>query len=397
MICSSSFGQFYQYGYKREIVGVKDQWHKIVLPNEIFGKLDADLADIRIFGLTAKHDTVEAPYILQPGTEKKIQKDVAFNLINQSKNGKGYYFTLEVPDENAVNQLKLEFKQRNFDWRLTLEGSQNQQEWFSIIKGSRILSIKNEMADFQFTKVTFPASKYRYFRLNINSDKKPELTSAKIALNEVIDGDFRKYEINPIYIDEERQNKKTVINIRLKSTVPVCRLKICVKDTFVFYRPVTIKYLTDSIKTEQGWKFNYSTLATGTLNSFEKSQFKFNSTVLRQLRIIIENQDNRSLKIDSVEVEGYVYEIIARFIEPATYFLAYGNDLAVKPDYDIDRFADKIPIALTELKLGDEQLIEKRALIKTSPLFQNKIWLWTIMGLIIFILGWFSIRMIKKN
>lgn len=397
LMCSSSFGQFNQYGYKREILEVRDQWHKIVLPDEIFGKMEADLSDIRIFGLTTNHDTIEAPYILRLATEKISQKDVAFNLINQSKNDNGYYFTLEVPGENPINQLKLEFKQQNFDWRLTLEGSQNQQEWFSIIESYRILSIKNEITDFQFTKVVFPSSKYRYFRLNIKSDKKPELVSAKIALNEVVDGDFRKYSINSTKVEEDRQSKKTIINIDLKSSVPVCKLKIAVKDTFDFYRPVTIKYLTDSIKTEQGWKFNYSTLATGTLNSFVRNEFKFNSTVLRQIKIIIENQDNQSLQIDSVVVQGYIHEIIARFTEPATYFLAYGNRLASKPHYDIDRFADKIPTTLIAMKLGDEQLIEKTAVIKTAPLFQNKNWLWAIMGIIIVLLGWFSLSMIRKK
>lgn len=397
LLCSSSFGQFNQFGYKRGIIGVKDQWHKIVLPNEIFGKMEPDLADIRIFGLTLNKDTIEAPYILRLATEKISQKDVAFNLINQSKNEKGYYFTLEVPGENPINQLKLEFEQQNFDWRLTLEGSQNQQEWFSIIESYRILSIKNEIADFQFTKVTFPGSKYRYFRIHIDSVKKPELISAKISLNEIINGEFRKYSINSTKVEEDRQNQKTIINIDLKSSVPVCKLKIAVKDKFDFYRPVTIKYLTDSIQTERGWKFNYSTLASGTLNSFEKNEFKFNSSVLRQIKIIIENQDNQSLQIDSVVVEGYIHEIIARFTEPATYFLAYGNRLASKPHYDIDRFADKIPTTLIHLKLSDEQLIQKGVVMKKPPLFQNKIWLWAIMGIIIVLLGWFSLSMIRKK
>lgn len=96
-------------------------------------------------------------------------------------------------------------------------------------------------------------------------------------------------------------------------------------------------------------------------------------------------------------MNGYVHGLIARFIDPATYYLVYGNDLAEKPHYDIDRFADKIPIALTALKLGDEQLIEKTSLQKTEPLFQNKIWLWTIMALIIVLLGWFSLIMIRKK
>ncbi|MFT5337817.1 MAG: hypothetical protein ACI9YL_001829, partial [Luteibaculaceae bacterium] len=55
--CSFSYGQVDDYNYKREIKGVQDQWHKIILPNDIFGKTEPDFSDIRIFGLTERNDT----------------------------------------------------------------------------------------------------------------------------------------------------------------------------------------------------------------------------------------------------------------------------------------------------------------------------------------------------
>ena len=77
--------------------------------------------------------------------------------------------------------------------------------------------------------------------------------------------------------------------------------------------------------------------------------------------------------------------------------LVYGIQKGLKPNYDIDHFTDKIPAVVTELTLGSEQLIEKKAEHKQVPLFQNKLWLWAIMTIIIVILGWFSLRMIKHK
>lgn len=396
-LCSYSYGQIEQYSHKRELQGITGKWHKIILPDEIFGKVSSNLSDIRIFGITANNDTIEAPYILQLATEKISTNKVNFKLINQSRNEKGYYFTFEIPAKNPINQMKLNFKQQNFDWRLTLEGSQNQQEWFTIVEDYRILSIKNELTDYQFTKVTFSSSRYRYFRLLIDSEKKPILTTAKIALHEVTDGSYRDYTIKTIKTNEEKQSKQTVIDIDLESPVPVSYLKIGVLDTFDYYRHVTIKYLTDSFETQQGWKYNYSTLTSGTLNSIEKNELKFNSTILQKLKIVIANHDNEPLKVDSFVVKGNVHELIARYTEPATYYLTYGYSKASRPHYDIDRFADKIPDTLTALKLGNEQLIEKEKLPETEPLFKNKTWLWTIMTVIILLLGWFSVKMIRKN
>lgn len=79
---SASFGQVNQYRYKRELPGIKDQWHKIIIPQEMFGKVLPDLSDIRIFGIKANKDTIEAPYILQTTTEKISQKYVTLKLIN---------------------------------------------------------------------------------------------------------------------------------------------------------------------------------------------------------------------------------------------------------------------------------------------------------------------------
>jgi hypothetical protein len=397
LLCTYSFSQFREYNYKRELTGVNETWHRVVLPDEIFRNLLPDLSDIRIFGISEKRDTIEAPYILQLASEKIAQKEVLFNLINESKNEKGYHYTFEIPVENPVNLIKLDFRRQNFDWKISLEGSHDQLEWFSILEYYRILSIKNKLTDFRFTDIEFPPSKYRYFRLTIHSTVKPEFIDAKLSLIDSMDGIFRKYAVNSMQIVNDKKNKQSVINMDLKSAVPVCQLKVFVKDTFDYYRPITVEYVTDSIDTQKGWMYNYSSLASGTLSSVRKNVFTFNSTILDKLRLVIENQDNQPLLIDSAAAEGNVYSLVCRFTEPATYFLAYGNNQANKPHYDVSYFSDMIPAHLTTLQLGDEQLSGEKPVRKTTPLFQNKLWLWAIMALIIVMLGGFSISLLKKK
>ena len=397
LLCSNSFGQINQYNYKRELNGISEQWHKVVLPNEVFGKVSQNLSDIRIFGIKENNDTIEAPYLLRLTNDKVSNKDIAFKVINDSWNDKGYYFTFEIPSTEPINQIKLDFGQENFDWRLKVEGSQNQKEWFTITENYRILSIKNRITDFQFTKLTFPSSKYRFFRLLIDSKEKPDLKVASISQQEISKGFLRNYPIKNISTKENKQSKQTEIDIELQSPVPVSKIKIDILDTFDYYRPVTIKYLTDSFKTEKGWKYRYNTLTSGTLNSIEKKHFKFNSTTFQKIKIFIHNHDNQALDIGSINVKGYAHELVARFTEPATYFLTYGNNKAVKAQYDIAQFADKIPKKLTAIEIGNEMTIEKEGISVTEPLFKNKNWLWAIMIFIILLLGWFSLKMMRKD
>jgi len=396
-VCFYSYGQMDQYNYKRELQDVSNQWHTIDIPNALFSKISYNLSDIRIYGINAKNDTIEAPYLLRVLSEKTVSKEISFKIINNSHTKEGYYYTFKIPLEDTINQIKLDFKQDNFDWRITLEGSQDQQQWFQILNNYRILSIKNRQTDYQFTKINFPNSQYQYLRLLIKSKKKPALTTTKIRLDTVSDSNIRNYSLKNIKITERKSTKQTVIDVDLENPVPVSILTFNMADTFDYYRPITIKYLTDSVKTEQGWHHNYNILSSGTLSSMEKSKFKFDSTILQKLKIIIYNHDNEPLKIKSLEVKGYMHQVIVRFAKPATYYLTYGNNTIGKPSYDLNHLTNTIPATLTPITLKKEQVIDKKSMPVTEPLFKNKIWLWVVMGIIILVLGGFSLKMMRKD
>ena len=59
-----AYGQMDTYNYKMELGGISEPWHKIILPNAVFGQVANDLYDIRIYGISAANDTIEAPYLL---------------------------------------------------------------------------------------------------------------------------------------------------------------------------------------------------------------------------------------------------------------------------------------------------------------------------------------------
>jgi len=133
------------------------------------------------------------------------------------------------------------------------------------------------------------------------------------------------------------------------------------------------------------------------LTSLENNEFTFPSTTLQKLQVIIHNHDNEPLQIKDVSTKGLTYELVARFNHNKSYFLCYGNKKSRKPRYDIYRFTDKIPTDLKTLQIGDVQNAKTTIAIKSSPLFENKIYLWGIMGIIIALLGWFTLTMMDKK
>jgi len=245
--------------------------------------------------------------------------------------------------------------------------------------------------------VAFPTSNYRYYRLLIPGDPKPTLLTAKVYQQQITPGSYKNYPIRTFKNTEHKADKQTYLYMDWPSKVPVSYLKINVSDSFDYYRPVTIEYVTDSVKTEKGWKYNYQILTSGTLNSLEKNEFTFPATLLQKVNVIIGNQDNQPLHTTGVEVKGPLHELIIRFTQPAGYFLVYGNREAPKPEYELGQFTDKIPVTLAAVELGSEQSTSKKLNKGISPLFQNKAWLWLIMGFIIALLGGFTVSMLKKK
>jgi hypothetical protein len=395
-ICFDSFAQINDFKWKRKVNGVNDQWHSITLTKDVFEYLSPDFSDIRVYGIT-KNDTLESPYILKIYKEVAQKRTVDFKIINQTTASNGFYYTFLLDKEDAINHILLNFKIDNFDYSVNLEGSQNQTQWFSITKQYRVLSIKNKLSDYRFTQLSFPTVQYKYFRLFIPAKNNPGLLSANLSLTEVKKGESVNHQIKSFKIEQDKTNKQTFIHADLAWAVTISSIRIFAKSDFDFYRPLVIEYVTDSVKTEKGWVFNYSNLYDGNVNSIEKAEFKFESTLAKKIRIVIDNQDNQSLQIDSISVDGFLHKLLVRFDKPADYFLVYGNKNASKPQYDISQFEDKIPLTIRSVTLSEATPIVKNGDNKRLPLFLNKTWLWVILGLIILLMGWFTIKMMSKK
>ncbi|MDD4970937.1 MAG: DUF3999 family protein [Paludibacter sp.] len=394
----NSFCQINGYEYKREISGIKGQWNAIELPDQVYSKVSTDLSDIRVYGITSKNDTIEAPYLLSKNEVNQSSTAADFKLINESKNGKAYYFTFLGNEKVIINQINLNFKQRNYDWRIKLEGSLDQHAWFTIAENYRILSIKNDLTNYQFNKIAFPDSKYKYYRIGIVANEKPELLSTNMSFQKERHGILKNDAIKRIQITQDKKRKQTIVDIELKMQVPVCKLKIGVKDNLDYYRPVQIEYLTDSFKTEKSWYFNYGPAQDGiTLSSIDKKDFEFKSCITNKLRITIDNQDNQPLTINKFEILGYKNILITRIQVPARYYLCYGRKSSMKPNYDLEQFSYKISDLANQTTLGKEEFVNPTKSGVTEPLFSNKVWLWGIMSLIILMLGWSTLKMMKKK
>ncbi len=393
-----SLGQMTDYVYKRKINGIEDKWHRLEIPDEVYGRLQSPLNDIRVYGVTESKDTIESAYLLDVQRTERIVDSRPYELLNRVHNSRGYYYTLRLEKDVDINQIDLSFDRYNYDWEITVEGSHDLDDWFIIAEDARVISIRDTYMDYRYNRVRFPRSRYRYYRIYLPVRVNPRLILPNVVFTKVVDGKTRTYSIDEQKVSELRNEKETVIDLTLKHAAPVHKIKVNTNSDFDYYRRAHVEYLSDSIKTEKGWKYVYEDMGHGVLTSLEDDELELSGQIAKRLRVTIENRDNQPLEIGKIEVKGYIHELVTRFTEKADYYLVYGKKNANYPDYDIYNFADKIPDSLTNLAVGKEVVVSTQEEEQAeTPLIESRWWLWGLMIVVIISLGAFTLKMMRSD
>src|SRR3989338_1898974 len=190
--CSTANAQN-AYRYRRALKGVSEQWHKLVLPDEIYGKLNVRFSDLRVLGLASDGDTIEASYLLEAARQKEYVRDIDLQQFNKVQNNGRYYYSFKANSEELINFMHLEFGRSNFSWDIQLEGSMDQKSWFTILKNYHILSLHEAHANYSFTDLHFPATSFRYYRISVPSDVDPLFRKALVRHHELDPGVIHAY------------------------------------------------------------------------------------------------------------------------------------------------------------------------------------------------------------
>lgn len=394
LVCAAP-GIAQDFRYQRSLEGISDQWHSISLPDDLFQHTAVDFSDLRIMGITASGDTIEAPYLLRVQEGTKSNQVVEFTQLNSGLSRTGFTTTLKIPSAEPINNISLNFQEQNFDWRIKLEGRHGQSSWTTIQDNYRILAINSSEARYEFTDITFPQADFQQYRITIAGATSPTLLRATASLYTETAGKPQEYSGLQIETSEDKERKRSIVDVSLRHPVPVRNIRLYAESSIDFYRPITISALVDSVETEKGWKYQYREIGSGLFTSFGQNHYEIGNGPIQRLKLQISNQDNQPVAIDRISLSGYEHELIARFSEEAEYFLTYGRDNSRAPQYDIARFPDKIPTTLSAIELGKEVTFSQDTGAESGPLFESEIWLWAIMGLIMALLVWFTVKMIN--
>lgn len=394
LFAAVSYGQE-GFRYRRALIGVSDKWHRIELPDEIYGKLNQSFSDVRVLGLASDGDTIEASYLLKAARQMEHVRDIDVQQFNEVQSNGRYYYSFKANSGELINFMHLDFGTSNFSWDVQLEGSQDQKFWYTVLKDYHVLSIKEGRADYSFTDLHFPATSFQYYRISVPSTVDPLFRKALVRYHELDPGVIRSYV--PEKIKVRQKGKQTIVDIVLENAVPIDWLHILVDADYDYYRPCSVYYLEgDTLASDERYR-NYQSVGSGILNSVELSGIDIRPQVAKHWRLVIENFDDEALPIQSAKFYGPVYHLLVRFIGKAKYYLFYGNKNADAPHYDLEHFTHLIPEDVKEVSLGkEEEQEDERENLESEAVFQSSWWLWGMMVFVIGLLAWFTLRMLKN-
>jgi len=395
----SSFAQANGYTYKRKLNKTdKQDYYAIPLLPEITAQCKSNLSDIRLYNIT-ENDTIEIPYLLQWLGATTAQKELAFDLINDSYQEKSAsYITLKSKIKQTINQIVLDVDDANYDKSVKVEGSNDNKQWFTIAEHLRIVRFDNVDEHFEYSILDFANSEYAYFRLRFDDQwtKRITVRSAYEYQTKVTEGKYCDLKINKWKQTENKKEKISEIIVEMPFDYMVNHLIIKSNSSTDFYRNINVYGTNGTYHTATGDKDYWYLLNTSVLSSIENHRINCNNEATTKLKIEIINNDNAPIAISEIKVMGEQCILAANLPASDNMYLTYGKINDHEPVYDIEHFKNKIPAALTEIKYGDEQA-KITPIEKPNQLIENKKWLWLIMGCVILLIIYFALRMLKKE
>lgn len=396
LTCRGGIAQ--NFSSKRALEVNHTGWNRFSLPAELEAKCRTDMADLRILAIKKNGDTMEAPYTLRYWKHETSKKNIPLNILNQTQKGSSYFYTFENSAQHKLEKIELTFSPENFEYRVVLEGSHDQIEWFTILKEYRILAMHNDVADFSFTTLLFPATTFSYFRLRVPATGNPGLTKAVIPGNGAGEGTFQPLNIIRAEALMDPVKKQTIYTVTLPEKLPVSNLRVFTSGQGDYVRSGTVLSLAENMGSAAPSDTIFIPCSAIVLSNPGANSFSIPRIRTRQIRLIVENGDNEPLQIDSMRLSIRQQPVWVQLPEAGKYLIAYGNKYAKFPKYDAaEVLLRSNPIIHEEYSIGNEEPYNTGIKAARGSWIENKLFLYILMAVIIALLGYFSISMMRKK
>lgn len=188
-----------------------------------------------------------------------------------------------------------------------------------------------------------------------------------------------KLPVNKIRISN--RDKNTVTSLYFTEKILISSVRFYISAPRFYNRKITFCAPEEETgqTTDNRWDGR-----THTLNSSDTSSLEISCRgYADKMGIVIHNEDNPPLQIDSILCYSDNYELIAWLKDSTSYSLTYGDSLAKSPAYDLACFTSKIPLRPDQLTITTTTRKDIKTFTPPAPdgsfmTFVKKFGIWAI-------------------
>lgn len=389
LITQASFAQNFKYKSQLSPVN-KNEFYKIEVSPEVVARSKYFLADLRIIG----EDGTEIPYIINNEVASFYEQDFnVYPIIENSSKGNTQTIVIDNSSMQAINNLVVEMSNAEGEKKIRISGSNDRKNWFMVHQGFTFEIPSDENSTKIYKALNFPMSDYKWFSIAIADTMPLSLNILRIGnyTQKKFFGNYSKLS-NVNFKQKDSSDKKSYLNISLNEPNLMDKLTLLISKPEQYLRNTKayIKYSSDKSLP------NFPTV-THTLNSDFENSFSINSQAkISNILLIIDNNDNQALKIDSISLLQLKTYLLAKLESGKKYFIQFGDSTLESPDYDLKYFENKIPHNIAILV---HQSIETNPRAKESALkikSNNALFIWIGLGVVGLLLAFMSYKMLKE-
>ncbi len=343
--------------------------YQVPLTEEIIKASRSGFEDVRVFDGADK----EVPFVvIENAPPHETIETYPLEIIGYDRGGAAAVVVMRLPEKHRpIGIVDLDIADRDFKKRVRLSGSSDGKNWSQLAEDS-IFDFSSHV-DVRKTRIEFPSTDGRYYRLAISDVGQPSEGQTNIRLkyegldfgvNGVEKKELRilsargstgnTAERHPVYDQRvvpsvaAKADKDGNSVIVLPGGVPIRRLSFNVANPY-YSRTVQL-YGSDT-----GTEDSYRLLASGVIYRFPLSSERHEErnalepSVPKQAyyKIVVLNRNNPPLEISGLTlswVQQNLYFIALK--EGDRYSLCYGNSKVRRPDYDIVNFVNQGTLSL---------------------------------------------------
>jgi hypothetical protein len=331
-----------------------DKYSRLILTPDVYNAARPDLGDIRLIDSSGK----QVAYIIarpQDRTERQQYKPSVINRSTSAENAA--MVTLDFGQKVVKNSIEVITKGDNFRRMVKIEGSNDNTEFFTLVKRAYVFAVGQ---DKHFEQIGLPTNDYRYWRITVwpmpDENNSPVIEEVKTF--KVVEKIAQRQQVEMVSVEhsEDEKNKSSIYVYDLTyQHLPISEIELDVTSDS-FYRFVSIEGRDQATrKVEIASEDNrqrfeevevpWERLVSDTIYRYaEPGGEKCEKLVIRvyagrrvhrYLKITIANYDDEPVEVEKASAKMIADEVVFAADDNTELVLYAGSASAGMPQYDI--------------------------------------------------------------